>query len=62
MSDHMERAGASARPELFYELEDRLAEVHDRPRSLAARLADNALFRKTLVLLVLAVIWEVYAS
>lgn len=51
-----------ARPEFIYEPEAAPAEIRDRPRTLASRLADNAALRKTLLLLLLAALWEVYAT
>lgn len=60
MSDITDKS--TARPELFYELEEELSEVQERPRTVISKLADNAALRKILLLLLLAAIWEVYAD
>jgi NitT/TauT family transport system permease protein len=51
----------STRAELFYEPEAVPAAIEVPARSLAVRLIDNAAFRKTLLLVLIAIIWEVYA-
>jgi NitT/TauT family transport system permease protein len=52
---------SEARPELFYEPEKVLTQIQVRPRTVMGKLADNTALRKTLLLLLLAGIWEVYA-
>ncbi len=52
---------SEARPEYIYEPETALTEIRVRERSLVGKLADNATLRKTLLLLLIALVWEVYA-
>ncbi|MGA0934224.1 MAG: ABC transporter permease [Pseudohongiellaceae bacterium] len=61
MSNPAAREAAAERPELFYEPESVPAEIRAAPKSLLTRLADNTVLRKTLLLIVLAVLWEIYA-
>jgi NitT/TauT family transport system permease protein len=51
----------STRTELFYEPEAVPAAIEAPARSVAARLIDNAAVRKSLLLVLIAVIWEGYA-
>ena len=50
-----------ARVELFYEPEAVPAAIEAPTRSLAVRLIDNTVVRKSLLLVLLALAWEVYA-
>jgi len=61
MNDQSMHAPHNARPEITYTIGDEPIEVHVRPRTLLNRLADNSALRKTLLLFVLAIIWESYA-
>jgi NitT/TauT family transport system permease protein len=49
------------RPEILNTIEARDFAVAAQPKSLRQRLYDNSAFRKTLLLIALAVVWEVYA-
>jgi NitT/TauT family transport system permease protein len=49
------------RPEILYDTSTAETEVADRPRSTLERLYDNGALRKTVLLAVLAAIWEIYA-
>jgi NitT/TauT family transport system permease protein len=49
------------RPEILNTIEARDFAVAAQPKSLWQRLYDNSAFRKTLLLIALAVVWEVYA-
>jgi NitT/TauT family transport system permease protein len=52
---------AADRPEILNTIEARDFAVAAQPKSLRQRLYDNSAFRKTLLLIALAVVWEVYA-
>ena len=49
------------RPEILHELTEHVSDVSERPRSFSSRLADNGALRKTLLLILLAAAWEIYA-
>ena len=49
------------RPEAFYSIATRNLDVVERPLSAWARLYESEVVRKAIVLLVLAVAWEIYA-
>ena len=61
MTETEEARTTSPRPEIIYTLDDEPGDVADRPRTLASRLADNGAFRKGMLLIALALIWEAYA-
>jgi sulfonate transport system permease protein len=50
-----------ARPEIFNSIEARTFEVQAAPASVSERLYANSTFRKTLLLIALALVWEIYA-
>jgi len=50
-----------SRPEILHNLDEDPVEIKAQPRSALSRLFDNGAFRKTALLTVLAIIWEVYA-
>ncbi len=52
---------APQRPEMFYTVQAGALDVMEQPRSAWARLSDSSAARKTALLAVLAVAWEVYA-
>jgi NitT/TauT family transport system permease protein len=49
------------RPEIYVTLEDTAFGVVEKPLSVWERLSSNAVLRKTILLVVLALIWELYA-
>ena len=49
------------RPEIYVTLEDTGFGVVEKPLSVWERLSSNAVLRKTILLVVLALIWELYA-
>jgi NitT/TauT family transport system permease protein len=54
-------ADRAARPEIVYDLSEELVDVRDRQRSLLSRLTDNGAVRKSVLLVILAAAWEIYA-
>ena len=54
-------AEISRRPEIVYDSTAEIVEIVDRPRSTLERLYDNGAVRKTVLLVVLAAVWEIYA-
>ncbi len=61
MTETETTATTAERTDVYYTLDESPAEVRDRPRSLMSRLVDNSAFRKTVLLIVLALAWEIYA-
>lgn len=57
-----ENIKSSERPEVVNEVTDTGFGVVEKPLSTFEKLADNSVLRKILVLVVLAIIWEVYAT
>lgn len=53
---------SSERPEVINEVTDTGFGVVEKPLSTFEKLADNSVLRKIMVLVVLAIIWEVYAN
>lgn len=51
----------SDRPELFYSIATQRLEVVEKPLSIWAKLYASSAVRKTIVLIILATAWEVYA-
>src|SRR5690349_19061417 len=51
----------SERPEVFYEVSTERLDVIEKPLSAWERLYDNGAVRKTALLVILAVAWELYA-
>lgn len=61
MREHMNDGAQSVRPERISEIELTGFGVIEKPLSTIERLMANGLLRKTLVLLFLAGVWEIYA-
>ena len=61
MTDSVRNRAMIQRDEIIYTLDDIPAPVRQRPRSSWQRISDIPAFRKSLLLALLAGIWEAYA-